>query len=348
MKDWLDLGILALAVVVACCGFIARVRAYRPLIWGGAVLATLTALHPRPGNGLAILLFGEHSAALPAEFFGVVWWVLGAWLVKGVLDIFFRRTLFPHDDQPHARRLFADLIFIVVYLVAFFGIIDTVFKQSISAVLATSGVLAVVLGLALQNTLADVFAGLALNVDRPFASGDWITLTDHVEGQVMEINWRATRLKTASNSIVNIPNSVIAKAIVTNHRPLTDPYYCTIEISVDHSVPPSRVINALTQAASSSDDVPPCAGPTAYACSFSDSIIVYQLSFVVADFPNLPIIRSAVIARVTETLVRMGIPIGAPIMDIHIVRRNAPITPKDPLGNGVRATPSLMPKATAV
>lgn len=137
MKDYLDLGILALAIVVACCGFIARVRAYRPLIWGGAVLATLTALHRRPGNGLAILLFGEHSAALPAEFFGNVWWVLGAWLVKGVLDIFFRRTLFPHDGQPHARRLFADLIFIVVYLVAFFGIIDTVFKQSISAVLAS-------------------------------------------------------------------------------------------------------------------------------------------------------------------------------------------------------------------
>ncbi|MEO8377796.1 MAG: small-conductance mechanosensitive channel, partial [Candidatus Sumerlaeota bacterium] len=87
-------------------------------------------------------------------------------MVKGVLDIVLRRTLFPNDDQPHSRRLFADPIFVVVYVVAFIGITDTVFRQSISAVLATSGILAVILGLALQNTLADVFSGIALNVDR--------------------------------------------------------------------------------------------------------------------------------------------------------------------------------------
>jgi len=61
---------------------------------------------------------------------------------------------------------------VLVYVVALVGIMDTVFKQSVSAVLATSGVLAVVLGLALQNTLADVFSGLALNIERPFSAGD--------------------------------------------------------------------------------------------------------------------------------------------------------------------------------
>ena len=61
----------------------------------------------------------------------------------------------------------------------------------VSAVLATSGVLAIVLGLAMQNTLADVFSGLAINIEQPFGAGDWITLADHVQGQIIEINWRA-------------------------------------------------------------------------------------------------------------------------------------------------------------
>jgi small-conductance mechanosensitive channel len=106
----------------------------------------------------------------------------------------------------------------LAYVIAFVGIMDTVLKQPISTVLATSGVLAIVLGLALQNTLADVFAGLAINVERPFGAGDWITVNTLAEGQVIEINWRATRIKTTANDIIVMPNSVIAKAVLTNHR----------------------------------------------------------------------------------------------------------------------------------
>lgn len=328
MRDWLDLGLLLVAVVLTGAGLLKRLRLYRSLIWGAAVLATITALYPRPGNGLALRLFGADFAALPAELFGVVWWILGAWLVKGVLDIVLRRTLFPNDDQPHSRRLFADLIFIVVYVVALIGIMDTVFKQSMSAVLATSGVVAVIFGLALQNTLADVFSGLALNVDQPFRSGDWITLPGNVEGQVMEINWRATRLKTLSNTLIVIPNSVIAKAIVTSHRALTDPYYCTIEIRVDHGVAPARVMDALKQAATAAAGATPAALPTAYATAFADTIVVYELSFAIADFPRVDVVRSEVISRVTETFDRMGIRIGAPAMDIHVVRSSSPVKPE--------------------
>lgn len=335
MQDRLDLGLLVLAVVLTGAGLLPRLRLYRALIWGAAILVIITALHPRAGNDLAVFLYGGKSAALPAELFGVVWWILGAWLVKSALDIVLKRTLFPNDDLPHSRRLLADLIFIVVYVVAFIGVMDTVFKQSISTVLATSGVLAIILGLALQNTLADVFSGLALNVDRPFRSGDWITLADKVEGQVMEINWRATRLKTLANTMINIPNSVIAKAIVTSHRALSEPYYCTIEIRVDHGVAPTRVINALEQAASGTDGT--TTAPMAYASAFADTIIVYQLSFAIADFPRVAIVRSEVITRVTDMLARMGIPIGAPVMDIHIVKNGTPALPKDILRYGAPA-----------
>jgi hypothetical protein len=61
--------------------------------------------------------------------FGVVWWILGAWLFKSLLDLVLRRTLFPDNDEPHARRLFADLASGLIYILAFVGIVGTVFKN---------------------------------------------------------------------------------------------------------------------------------------------------------------------------------------------------------------------------
>ena len=174
---WTETVILIGAAALFVCGLTRLLRLYRSLLWGTSVLMLITALFPRQGNPLGI-------PRLPIELFGVAWWILGAWLVNGVLNLILRRTLFPVDNEPHARRLFADLASVLVYLVALVGIVDTVLKQPISTVLATSGVLAIILGLALQNTLSDVFSGLAINIERPFGAGDWITVTNDVEGQV--------------------------------------------------------------------------------------------------------------------------------------------------------------------
>jgi small-conductance mechanosensitive channel len=184
--------------------------------------------------------------------FGIAWWILGAWLFKSLLQLVLNRLFFPDNNEPHARRLFADLASGLIYVLAFFGIIDTVFHQPVSTFVATSGVLAIVLGLALLNTLGDVLAGLAINIERPFGAGDWITLADQVSGQVMQVNWRATRLRTWSHDMVVIPNSVASKAIITNHSRPTGLHRCVVGLKVDLAVAPSRVIEALQAAATGS------------------------------------------------------------------------------------------------
>ncbi len=220
MFDWIEICLALTTTLLLACAFAGPLRGYRSLFLGSSALVVISMLFPRPGNPIGRFLFDQTSGSmhLPSELFGIAWWVLGAWILRSVLTLILRRTIFPNDYQPHARRLFADLASGMVYIVAFFGIMETVLRQPISTFLATSGVLAIVLGLALQNTLADVFSGLAINIERPFGAGDWITLNDTVEGQIIEIDWRATRVRTYANDLVVIPNSVIAKAIVTNHR----------------------------------------------------------------------------------------------------------------------------------
>jgi len=155
MSVW-TLSLVGVAISLTVGGGFERLRAYRSLLWGGALLFIITALFPRPGNRVGQYLFADAPAGihLPIQLIGLAWWILGAWLLKSVLELILSKTIFPHDNQPHARRLFADLASALIYVIAFVGIIETVLKQPISAVLATSEVLAIVLRLALRNTMA--------------------------------------------------------------------------------------------------------------------------------------------------------------------------------------------------
>src|ERR1700679_440686 len=207
MIDWIETCLFAAAIVFLICAVTPRLRAYRSLFLGGFVLMLSTALFRRRDNLLGKYLFNGAAGTiqLPAELFGIAWWILGAWLVRSLLTLILRRTLFPNDNQPHARRLFADLASGLVYVVAFVGIMDTVLKQPISTVLATSGVLAIVLGLALQNTLADVFSGIAFGIEAPFNVGDRISLGDKIEGTVVQMNWRSIRILTDGDDVAIVP-----------------------------------------------------------------------------------------------------------------------------------------------
>lgn len=298
-----------------------RLKTYRALLFGGAALVLIAALYPRPGNTVGRYLLDDTNGAprFPSEVFGIALWLLGAWLMKSVLNLVLRRTLFPDDHQPHARRLFADLASVLIYVVALVGIMETVFRQPISAVLATSGVLAIILGLALQNTLGDVFSGLAINVERSFRAGDWIGFSDHAEGQVLEVNWRATRIRTAANEVIVIPNSIVAKGTITNHRRLDIPHLCTIALSVSNKVSPARVIAALEEVAKGSTGLASAPSPRAFACKFTDTLIGYELNFSIDEFPLLQAVQSEVIARVVDGFNSLCIPIGAAEAVVRIV-----------------------------
>lgn len=321
MAGWIEMSLWAGTLALLAVGSFAQLRPFRSLIWGGAALLLISSLLPRPGNGVGLYLFGADARdpRLPTELFGVAWWVLGAWLLNSLLGLVLRRTLFPQDDEPHARRLFADLASGVIYVIAFIGIMDTVFQKQMSALLATSGVLAIVLGFALQSTLGDVLSGLAINIDRPFGAGDWITLAPDIEGEVVQINWRSTRLRTWLGVLVVIPNSAIAKAVVANHTRLSRIHRCVVLLQIDQSFAPARVLPLLEAAANATTDASPPLGATASALGFRESQVTYQLAFTVASFAGVPALRSALVQRLAAALHEGGIPLGALVTDVRLV-----------------------------
>ncbi len=115
--------------------------------------------------------------------FKVTWWLTGAWLLVN----FFRAMVFL-ESQPSESRFVQDLFAGVVYIGAGLAIISYVFDMPVRGLLAASGIIAIILGLALQSTLGDVFSGVVLNISKPFHSGDWITVNGGLEGQIVETN----------------------------------------------------------------------------------------------------------------------------------------------------------------
>ena len=149
--------------------------------------------------------------------------------------------------------------------------------------LTTSAVGAVVIGFALQDTLGNMFAGLAIQVEKPFRVGHWITVGG-LEGKVSEITWRATKLRTKAGNFVVVPNNVLSKEAITNYSEPTVPTRLQVEVGVTYDAPPNQVKDVIARAIANEPIVLKAPPPEVVMADFGSSAILYRVKFWVDDF----------------------------------------------------------------
>ncbi|VVP54262.1 mechanosensitive ion channel domain-containing protein [Pseudomonas fluorescens] len=186
----------------------------------------------------APLLAEDRVAQLGATALGILWWLYAARVLTEVIGLVLMRRI------GHSGRLLQDVFGALVFLIAIVAAAGYVLELPVKGLLATSGVVAIVVGLALQSTLSDVFSGIVLNTTKPYQVDDWI-LIDGVEGKVLDIDWRATHLLTSAGSTAVVPNSVAAKAKIVNLSRPNNVHGVSISIKVPNHVRPRRVLDAL-------------------------------------------------------------------------------------------------------
>lgn len=215
-------GIAADPIVLAGSAALCAVLLGRPLLQGEGLwtLAGRLLLFTMLSAALYytdIVPYRGASQPLPvvqvvfAGFAKLAWWLSAA-----LVSVTLVRLFLILERQPRDARLIQDLVVGLIYVGAALLALASVFSMSVGTLVATSGVFAIILGLALQSTLGDVFSGVALGIGRSYRIGDWIVLNDGTEGRVVETNWRATHLVNGANDVVVIPNSVLAKVSLTN------------------------------------------------------------------------------------------------------------------------------------
>ena len=143
-----------------------------------SIVALTLILWPMVGSATQPRFSGDPGSfeALSEKLFVAAWWLLLARVL-----ILSGQAVLRINRQQHAAQLAVDLIAGAVYLGAAIAIADLAFGVSVTGLLATSGIIAIVLGLALQSTLGDLFSGIAIGIDRPFHVGDHILIDGAIE-----------------------------------------------------------------------------------------------------------------------------------------------------------------------
>lgn len=194
-----------------------------------------------------------------------------------------------------------------------------------TSLLTTSALLTAIIGLSLQDTLGNLFAGLAIQAEHPFEVGDWIQFDDdqsHV-GRVLEINWRATKLVTLENVLVVVPNAALAKTALANFNKPTAPAMRSVEVVAPYEVPPQRVHALLLGAVRGLSGVLDEPAPSVLTREFSERGVTYWLRYFIRDFEARLLIESQVRGRVWYALQRAEVAIPATRRDVRVYEQSA-------------------------
>ena len=178
-------------------------------------------------------------------------WLSAAFLVNRLITVFFWDGFIGALSERPVPRLPKDVTGIIIFSIAGLAIASTVFHQDTTKIIAASGAVSIVVGLALRTVILDLFMGLAIHVDRPFKMGDWIMVHQnrvetHIIAEVIEINWRTTRLRTTANNMVVVPNSRLGETIVTNYMEPKPHFRMELDFVIDFEVSTDRATRVLT------------------------------------------------------------------------------------------------------
>ena|SRR2546422_4180121 len=219
-------------------------------------------------------------------------------------------------------RIMRDLLLALGYVVAGITLLSRVGQVDLTGIVATSAVLTAIIGLSFQDTLGNMMGGMALQMERAIAVGDWIRI-DKQEGLVKEIRWRHTAIETRNWDTIIVPNSVLMRSQVTvlgRRTGAPRQHRQWVYFNVDFRYSPTEVIDAV-EVALRAEPIPNIASAPAPNCvmmdfkeSFGSYAVRYWLTDLAVDDPTNSIVRT----RIYFALLRAGIPLSIPAQSLFV------------------------------
>ena len=312
---------IAIAAYVALIASANLLRKTRNLRFGRAyhafaiAAALLAALHYGPKIiGMQPLWVGEVLPHLTA-----IALVLAAFPAVTLINRILWVHTGPNGKVVEAPRVLADTTGLLVFIAIALGMMHLVYGVKVPGLLAGSGVIAIILGLAMQDLLGNIFGGLSLYLEKPFKPGDWLRV-ENQDARVVEITWRSTRLLTNDDVMLDVPNATIVKNTITNYEKPTCRHALHASIGLHFDVPPTRAQAVLREATASVPGVVDSPKPVVHVREFQESSINYDIKFWIDDHRFAQRILSDVRSHAWYAVRRAGIEIPFPIVTLHRAR----------------------------
>src|ERR1051325_4692651 len=307
------------------------------IIFIGTFFATLTIgrwLKRRAGVRLGLLfqLFCLTLAFYAAAVFygvhaswrnhaGAAAFLLSTGFIVALLDRYLWDTYFEKKRKTTIPHFLRQVVALFIFLIALLLVLNVGYhaEAELKGLLAGSGIAAIILGFATQELFGGIISGIALQISQPYKVGDWLNIQDRF-AEVMEINWRSTRLRTNDGIYLDIPNYAIARGTIINLHYPTQVHAMRIRVGVDYEVPPNRVKDALFRAASTAEGVLPAPPTRVFVVEFADSAVIYEIKFSMGDHRAYNEICDAIRTNIWYEFKRQHITIPFPIRTLHLQR----------------------------
>jgi small-conductance mechanosensitive channel len=217
-------------------------------------------------------------------------------------------------------------------------VIAGIWGVDLSAALTALGVTSLVVSFALQDTLSGLASGVLLLSDRPFKPGDWISSGD-TEGEVLDINWRTSRIRDRNGDMIVLPNSELANASLINHSAPQPVHRVVVSLQVAYANPPTLAKDMLLDAARSVPGVLTDPAPNVLVTTIDDPLMGYDVHMWVDDYEIVPRVEGDFGALVWYQSHRHNVPLPSPAQDLFM---------HDPIAEAKSAEPTMAELREAV
>jgi small-conductance mechanosensitive channel len=318
------------------------------------------------GNKILILILATAVAGLALyvfdRFFGVrmkqgeytnvvkvpalILWALVAYfgvrvLNAAIFDFAFRLRR-GYEAPTLVRNIFTLVAFAILFFLAFKSLYNDV---NLGALFTTSAIFGVIIGLALQDTLGNFFAGISLHADRPFQVGDVIVVGDKKNTGVVEgITWRAIKIRTFQNHIVLVSNSNAAKEAI-EVCPRENLNARLVFFSTLYTDSPAKTIHVAREAVRDADNVSPKITPIVRIRDLGESAIDWEIKYWLEDYAKYNDTDALVRQRVWYALRRSGLTFAFPTRTLHLERKvtTRPVTLEEQIADRLSAVDVFAP-----
>ena len=320
-SNYLFICVIALIVGLALSIIILGEVIYRLQHRRRPIAATLQVVRNFVLPMFAFMLFVQYILQRPAsdeivKSVQTLFWVCVLHASLSLLNAIIFEQAKADTWRARVPKLLIDLFRLFLVLLGTAIVLATVWKADLAGLVTALGVSSIVIGLALQDTLGSVMSGIALLFERPFSVGDWLEVGD-IQGQVIDINWRAVRLITFEREMVIIPHKLMGNEIIRNFSRPQSLHAERIRVGFSYKDPPNLVKHVLHSTALETEGILKNPDPHIFTISYDDSSITYEVKFFIGDYSQLEEIRDRLMSRLWYAAQRNSLTIPFPTRTLY-------------------------------
>lgn len=257
------------------------------------------------------------SDAVTGKNYGIfVVGIAGALFFTRLLDVLVFDVGYRLRRRPEAPALLRQLVALLFFGLLLAALSQVILSANLTLLLTSSAIITAVIGLSLQETLGNFFAGLALAIERTVQVGDLLRSGETI-GLVEQLSWRAIKLRTMEGSSILVPNTVASRERMEVFRRGGPPIARVLHVGLEYDATPARARAALESAVHDLPGVAPHPTPVAYLASFGDHAVIYELRYWLEDYARYVEIDSRVRERLWYRLSREKMKIAYPVIRQH-------------------------------